>query len=46
MPTPRARAAIALESGRVVRPRTIADPDQPGAVRAWEGVARYEVDRA
>lgn len=38
--TPRslARAAIAFESGRVVRPLTVADPDQPDAVRAWEAL--------
>ncbi|THD36375.1 MAG: hypothetical protein E7773_07635 [Sphingomonas sp.] len=37
-PHPLARAAVALDPGRVVRPRTIADPDQPDAVRAWEAL--------
>ena len=43
MPHPFARTRIALDPGRVVRPRATADRDQPDAVRDW--LAHLEAGR-
>lgn len=43
MPSPLARTQIALDPGRVVRPRATLDPDQPDAVCDW--LAHLEAGR-
>ncbi|MBN8816573.1 MAG: hypothetical protein J0J06_14145 [Sphingomonas sp.] len=43
MPSPLARQHVALDPGRVVRPRATPDRDQPDAVRDW--LAHLEAGR-